>query len=212
MLVKCCHLQPAGPLLASCPSAFPVPSERRLTDKPSCLAFTDPPTPERELSHPSAGPDTTATPTKQLFTPKHPEEEAIVLIMLQHRGRASPPAAREPRTNPSLCCSSSSLSLLSCCSRACHLSSVQTPAEKNQQGGGCSSKRDSAEGQFIEDKSLARSGTPGSVLAASFPRVREAVTRRRWSPLRPGSTSPHLPPTSARFVSRASHAAMNSQV
>lgn len=103
MLVKCCHLQPAGPLLASCPSAFPVPSERRLTDKPSCLAFTDPPTPERELSHPSAGPDTTATPTKQLFTPKHPEEEAIVLIMLQHRGRASPPAAREPRTNPSLC-------------------------------------------------------------------------------------------------------------
>lgn len=31
--------------------------------------------PERELSRPSAGPDTTATPTKQLFTPKHPEEE-----------------------------------------------------------------------------------------------------------------------------------------
>lgn len=46
--MKCCHLQPAGPLLASCPSAFPVPSECRLTDKPSCLAALDPPPPQRE--------------------------------------------------------------------------------------------------------------------------------------------------------------------
>lgn len=123
MLVKCCHLQPDGPLLASCPSAFPVPSERRLTDKPSCLAALDPPPRERELSHPSAGPDTTAPPTKQLFTPKHPEEEGTILITLQLRGRPSCPCCQRAGDSPTLYkayCTSSSLSLLSCCSRARH--------------------------------------------------------------------------------------------
>lgn len=104
--VKCCHLQPAAPLLASCPSAFFVPSERRLTDKPSCLAAMDASTttttPGRELSRPSAGPDTTTTPTKQLFTPKHPEEEGTVLIIPQHRGGLSPPCCQRARdtSNP----------------------------------------------------------------------------------------------------------------
>lgn len=90
LLVKCCHLQPAGQLLATCPSVFSVPSERRLTDKPGCLAAVDPPPPrEEELSHPSAGPDTTAPPTKHLFTPKHQGEEGSVSLTLRLRGPPS---------------------------------------------------------------------------------------------------------------------------
>lgn len=95
LLVKCCHLQPAGLLLATCPSVLSVPSERRLTDKPGCLAAMDPPPPrEKELSHPSAGPDTSAPPTKHLFTPKHPEEEGPVLITPWLRGRPSCPCCQ----------------------------------------------------------------------------------------------------------------------
>ncbi|KAF3690517.1 hypothetical protein EXN66_Car006190 [Channa argus] len=70
--------------------------EGRLTDKLSRLAVADTPYPrEGELSHPSAGPDTTAPPTKQLFMCKHPEEEGSILIILQLRG-PSPPVSLLP--------------------------------------------------------------------------------------------------------------------
>lgn len=163
MLVKSCHLQPAaGPLLASCPSAFPVPSECRLTDKPSSLAAADASPPRENYPAPLQAP---IPPLLQQNSFSHPNT--------QRRNRPNNtaaqrtcistqvPAARELGTNPTLYkafCTSSSLSLLSCCSRACHLSSVKTPTQENlqlqqwQRGGGCSSKREAADGQWTENK------------------------------------------------------------
>ncbi len=152
VLAKCCHLQlAAGPLLASCPSAFPVPSERRLTDKPSSLAAADASPPRENYPAPLQA---SIPPLLQQNSFSHPNT--------QRRNRPNNtaaqrttistrvPAARELGTNPTLYkafCTSPSLSLLSCCSRACHLSSVKTPTQENLQlqqwqwGGGCSSKR-----------------------------------------------------------------------
>lgn len=128
-----------------------------------------PPPRERELSHPSAGPDTTAPPTKQLFTPKHPEEEGTILITLQLRGRPSCPCCQRAGDSPTLYkayCTSSSLSLLSCCSRARHNETGSAAAVTRRK------RLKVTEGSVDWKQSLARSGTPGCVLALSSPGVR----------------------------------------
>lgn len=85
------------------PFPFPVSADYQTSRAVLASADAFPPPPRANYPAPLQAPDTTATPTKQLFTPKHPEEEGSVLIMLQHGGRTSSPvSARELGTNPTL--------------------------------------------------------------------------------------------------------------
>lgn len=207
-MVKCCHLQHAGPLLASCPSAFPCSQWGQINRQAEQAGSRGHPPPPRErIIPPLCRPRYHHFSNKTAFhaqTPRGGRHRPNNTTAQRTTVSTSVPAAREPGTDPTLYkpyCTSSSLSLLSCCSWACHLFRVKTLTQKNLQltaktiRGWLQHKVRWGWGSVRWKQGLAWSRAPGSVPVVSFPQVRGGTVLVMKADQKLAQTALHHSPT-----------------